>query len=86
MRSIAKEVGPFGITANTISLGAMESTQVIGIVNDATARSRRIRRYPVGRLGRVSDVVGAVNWLSSHGAEWVTGQTISINGGFVCAP
>ena len=41
------------------------------------------RSIPVGRVGRPEDVAGACVWLASDEANWVTGQTIGINGGSV---
>src|SRR5882757_9360453 len=94
-RSVAKEVGRDGITCNSISLGtiaarAAEPGESGGDVSgddvsgdaDAERLARQLRRYPVGRLGRPSDVAAAAVWLASEEASWVTGQTISVNGGY----
>ena len=39
-------------------------------------------RYPIRRLGRPDDIASAVVWLASDEAEWTTGQTVSVNGGY----
>jgi 3-oxoacyl-[acyl-carrier protein] reductase len=80
MRGIAREVARHGVTANAISLGSIEPP-----VPDPSA-AERAARYPVKRLGRPDDVAAAVVWLASEHAGWVTGQTISVNGGFNTAP
>src|SRR5882757_6403752 len=89
-RSVAKEVGRDGITCNSISLGTIaaraaepgESGDDGSGDADAERLARQLRRYPVGRLGRPSDVAAAAVWLASEEAGWVTGQTISVNGGY----
>jgi NAD(P)-dependent dehydrogenase (short-subunit alcohol dehydrogenase family) len=80
-RAISKEVGRHGITVNTVSLGSMVTPHF-----DDPDAERRARRYPMKRLGLPDDVAGAAVWLASEQAGWVTGQTISINGGYVGAP
>lgn len=73
-RSLALEVARSGVTANTLALGLFER------------KSREItehfaRAIPVGRTGRPEDVAAACVWLASNEAEWITAQTIGINGG-----
>jgi NAD(P)-dependent dehydrogenase (short-subunit alcohol dehydrogenase family) len=76
-RSLAKEVGRFGVTSNSVSLGAIET----GATGEEEL-ARRIRRYPIGRVGAPADVAPAVVWLASTEAGWVTGQTVSVSGGY----
>ena len=78
MRSIAAEVGPLGVTCNAISLSTIASPAM-----DEEMQAKLGGRYPVRRLGRPSDVAGAVAYFASPAAEWVTGQTLSVNGGYV---
>jgi NAD(P)-dependent dehydrogenase (short-subunit alcohol dehydrogenase family) len=78
-RSLAKEVGPFGVTSNSVSLG---SIQPVGEALDEVT-IRRTKRYPMRRLGTPEDVAPAVLWLVSEEAGWVTGQTLSVSGGYV---
>lgn len=77
-RALAKEVGRFGVTSNCVSLGAIQPEDMA--VDDV---ARRARHYPMRRLGRADDVAPAVVWLSSDEAGWVTGQTLSVSGGYV---
>ena len=78
MRSIAAEVGPLGVTCNAISL----STIVMqGMSEEMQAKLGN--RYPLKRLGQPADVAGAVAYFASPAAGWVTGQTLSVNGGNV---
>lgn len=78
MRSIAAEVGPMGVTCNVISLSTIGSPSM-----DEELQAKLGRRYPLKRLGRPADVAGAVAYFASPAAEWVTGQTLSVNGGYV---
>lgn len=74
MRHIAREVGPYGVTANVVSLGLMDN------VPDEFA-GPIIKTIPMRRLGSGDDVAAAVSYLSSDAASWVTGQTLPVNGG-----
>ena len=74
MRHISREVGPYGVTANVISLGLMDN-----VPEELTARI--IPTIPARRLGSGQDVANAVEYLVSDGASWVTGQTLPLNGG-----
>jgi NAD(P)-dependent dehydrogenase (short-subunit alcohol dehydrogenase family) len=70
-RHLAVELAPSGVTVNTLSLGTIERP---GMTLSA-------RGIPRGRHGRPEDVAAAAVWLASDEADWVTGQTIAINGG-----
>ena len=78
IRHISQEVGPFGVTANTLALGLQ--TNVAG---DSTAAVAA--RIPTRRLGTPEDVGAAVVYLASPEASWMTGQTLNLNGGSVTA-
>lgn len=81
MRALSKEAGPFGITCNSLSLGSIEPAVELRSERD----EKRARLYPMRRLGRPDDIAAAVVYLASDEASWVTGQTISINGGYVAS-
>jgi 2-hydroxycyclohexanecarboxyl-CoA dehydrogenase len=84
-RALAKEVGPDGVTVNCVSLsttvtpGAMESFTTEQV-------ERMPRFYPLRRLGRPEDAAGAVAFLASDDASWITGQTLGVNGGYAITP
>jgi NAD(P)-dependent dehydrogenase (short-subunit alcohol dehydrogenase family) len=73
MRHLALETARYGVTANTLALGLMDNAAGRGTSGLPPAA-------PVGRAGTGRDVGAAVVWLAAEG-EWVTGQTIGINGG-----
>ncbi len=75
-RTLALEVARFGVTANTLALGLFER-------KNREITEHFARAVPVGRTGRPADVAAACVWLASDEAEWVTAQTIGINGGSV---
>ena len=76
MRNLCKEVGPDGVTANVLSLGAMNNYGYDEIARKVTA---------VGRAGTPEDVGAAVAYLVSTEASWMTGQVIPLNGGSATA-
>ena len=75
-RTLALEVARFGVTANSLALGLMG-------MPDPTVTAAIARTIPVGRTGTPEDIGAACVWLASNEAEWVTGQTIEINGGSI---
>jgi 3-oxoacyl-[acyl-carrier protein] reductase len=80
-RSLAAEVGPSGITVNAVSPG-MTDTALIGGIPEK-ARLVLARQTPLRRLATPEDVAGAVAYLVSSDAEYVTGETLRVNGGQV---
>lgn len=79
VRHLAVELGPSGITVNAVSLGIMDN-----LTDRDPDRYRRAERaIPARRLGRPEDAGGAVAWLVSEDASYVTGQVVHVNGGAV---
>ncbi len=80
-KSLAKELGRANITVNAISLGMIETAH-----SDpefmAANREKIAKQYPLRRLGTPGDVAPAVAFLASDAAAWITGQVLSVNGGF----
>ncbi len=80
-KSLARELGPDGITVNAVALGLVETGH-----SDKdwleTNMAKIVRNYPTGRIGQPQDVAPAVAFLASAGAAWITGQVISISGGY----
>jgi NAD(P)-dependent dehydrogenase (short-subunit alcohol dehydrogenase family) len=80
MKSLAREFGRSGTTANTVSLGLVETPHDKEWV-DAN-REKLIKLYPLRRLGVPGDVAPMVTLLASPHSGWITGQVLSISGGF----
>jgi 3-oxoacyl-[acyl-carrier protein] reductase len=83
MKSLAREMGRSGTTANAVSLGLVETTHDRAWVE--ANREKLVKLYPLRRLGRPGDVAPMVTLLASDHASWITGQVISISGGFSMA-
>ncbi|QFU92526.1 SDR family NAD(P)-dependent oxidoreductase [Amycolatopsis sp. YIM 10] len=75
IRHISQEVGPFGVTANTLALGLQ--------ANAAGSNPEVFSRIATRRPGTPEDVGAAVVYLASPEASWMTGQTLNLNGGSV---
>jgi NAD(P)-dependent dehydrogenase (short-subunit alcohol dehydrogenase family) len=80
MKSLAREFGPSGTTANAVSLGLVETAHDPEWLE--ANRERLTKLYPLRRLGRPSDVAPTVALLASDHGSWITGQVISISGGY----
>jgi NAD(P)-dependent dehydrogenase (short-subunit alcohol dehydrogenase family) len=80
-KTLAKELGRAGITVNTLALGYVETAHSDQQWLTAN-REKILAFYPIRRLGRASDVAPFVAYLASDHAGWVTGQTISVSGGY----
>jgi 3-oxoacyl-[acyl-carrier protein] reductase len=80
MKSLAREFGGSGTTANTVSLGLVETDHDKEWVE--ANREKLVRLYPLRRLGQASDVAPMVTLLASPRSGWITGQVLSISGGF----
>lgn len=80
-KSLAREFGRNNITVNTVSLGLIETSH-----SDpeflANNREKIVKAYPLRRIGKPEDISPMVAFLASDSASWITGQVISINGGF----
>jgi 3-oxoacyl-[acyl-carrier protein] reductase len=78
-RALARELGPRNIRVNAIAPGYLETELSSGLTPEQ--RKQIVRRTPLGRLGRVEDVAPAVEFLLSPAAAFLTGQTLTIDGG-----
>lgn len=81
-RSLAREVGSRGIRVNSVAPGYFESDMTEHL--DDEQRARITRRTPLGRLGTTADIIGAVQFLLSAEASFITGQTLVVDGGLTC--
>jgi 3-oxoacyl-[acyl-carrier protein] reductase len=77
---LAKQLGPRGITVNTVAPGVVDTDMHQGrLVGDALAWLSSLS--PMGRIGTPDDVADAVAFLASDDSRWVTGQWIDVSGG-----
>jgi 3-oxoacyl-[acyl-carrier protein] reductase len=82
-KSLAKEVGSRNITVNTVAPGFIE-TDMTGVLSEEQ-RGMFMQQIPLGRAGQIEDVANIVLFLSSSMANYVTGETIHVNGGMYMA-
>ncbi|ROQ39387.1 3-oxoacyl-[acyl-carrier protein] reductase [Frondihabitans sp. PhB188] len=84
-QEMAKELGPHGITVNCVLTGHIEQDVPDEDVLPDAMREELLARTPLGRLGVPEDIAGAVNFLASDEASFITGAVIDINGGIITA-
>ncbi len=80
-KALAKEVGPSGIRVNCISPGMIDTDMNASL--DEEAVRMIVGETPLCRTGSPADVAGAMLFLASEDASFITGQVISVNGGLV---
>ena len=80
-KSMAKEVASRNITVNALAPGWIETDMVINVPEQL--RTEALAHIPTGRFGTPEDVAGAVAFLASDAAGYITGQVIGIDGGMV---
>ena len=78
-QSIAQDLAPFGIRANCIAPGFIE-TDMTGAL-DEEVQAKILEKVPLKKLGRPEDVANAVEFLASDKSAYVTGSTLHVNGG-----
>ncbi|MFD8334819.1 SDR family NAD(P)-dependent oxidoreductase [Streptomyces solisilvae] len=79
-RTLARELGPYGITANSVAPGSID-TDIMGGRLTAERKAVLLKDLPVGRIGTVRDVAAVVAFLLSEHAGYLTGVTYDVNGG-----
>jgi 3-oxoacyl-[acyl-carrier protein] reductase len=79
--AIAREVGSRNITCNAVAPGFIETAMTSGFSEDF--KQNALKNIPVGRIGTPEDVAGAVAFLASDEASYITGHVLSVNGGML---
>jgi 2-hydroxycyclohexanecarboxyl-CoA dehydrogenase len=84
-KTLARELATKGVRLNTVCPGLTETGMLesfmTGAGNPEKLREAYTRAVPIGRLGKPEDIAGAVLFLASDDADFITGQTISVSGG-----
>lgn len=83
MKSLAAELGPFGINVNCVAPGWVDTDMTSDALADKTRIDSILKEIPKGRVATPEDIAGPVVFLCSAWADHITGSTISVNGGSV---
>ena len=78
-RSLARELGSRGVTANVVAPGFIETDMTAELGDDLV--KKYAEQIPLGRLGSVADIAGTVEFLASDAASYITGAVIPVDGG-----
>jgi 3-oxoacyl-[acyl-carrier protein] reductase len=80
-KALAKELAPSGITVNAVTPGLIETSMNTNLsveeLNDF------VESIPLGRMGTADEVAQAIYFLASENADYITGQILGVNGGYV---
>lgn len=81
-RTLAVEWGLRGVRVNAVAAGLTQSRMTAGTFEQEAWTAPTLARTPLGRLGEPEDIAGAVLFLTSPAASWITGQTLAVDGGY----
>lgn len=82
-RALAAELGPHGITANAVAPGFFATETNAALAADPVTIDWLRRRTSLGRVGQPAEIAGAVVFLASPAAGYITGQTLAVDGGYL---
>ena len=80
-KSLAREIGSRGITVNVVAPGFIDTDMTKGLAEEQ--RTAMLSQVPLGRLGASDDIANSVLFLASGGGDYITGETLHVNGGMV---
>jgi len=78
-KSLAREIGPRGVTVNAVAPGYIQTAMTDALTDDQ--RDALMKTVAIGRLGTPADVADAVTFLAGPGASYITGTVINVSGG-----
>lgn len=86
MRSVARTLGRFQITANSVAIALTDTPAVQRTIGgDQERLKRQMEKYIIRRPGQPTDIANMVLFLASDASPWITGQVYPVNGGFTLA-
>jgi len=78
-KSLAQEIASRGVTVNVVCPGFIDTDMTDALPE--LVKTELLKRIPMRQMGQPADVAAAVCFLASHGARYITGETIHVNGG-----
>jgi 2-hydroxycyclohexanecarboxyl-CoA dehydrogenase len=82
MRALARSLGRYRITANSVAIAFTQTPTTAGVLADERFTRKMLSNYIIRRVGEPTDPAGLVTFLASSAADWITAQTYPVNGGF----
>jgi 2-deoxy-D-gluconate 3-dehydrogenase len=82
-RAMANELAAQGVQVNAIAPGYIATNNTAALQADATRNRQIVERIPTGRWGKPEDIAGAAVFLASSAADYVTGQILAVDGGWL---
>jgi 3-oxoacyl-[acyl-carrier protein] reductase len=82
-KSLAPELGPFGVSVNCVAPGWVETEMTTDALADAAQYEAITKGIPLGRVATPKDIAGAIVFLCSEWANHITGEVLNVNGGSV---
>ena len=86
MKSIAQELAPLKIRVNAISPGAIQTPINKSVWSSEENRQALMKLIPYRRIGQPEDVAKAAIWLASDDSDYITGETLYVDGGMMLYP
>ena len=82
-RAMANELAPRGVQVNAIAPGYISTNNTAALQGDETRNRQILERIPTGRWGRPEDIAGAAVFLAAPASDYVTGQVLAVDGGWL---
>ncbi len=82
-KAMANELAPKGVQVNAIAPGYIATNNTAALQADETRNRQILERIPIGRWGRPEDIAGAAVFLASPASDYVTGQVLAVDGGWL---
>jgi NAD(P)-dependent dehydrogenase (short-subunit alcohol dehydrogenase family) len=80
-KALAKELAPRQVRVNAVAPGLIETQLSRALIENKTIHRQLVAAIPMGRHGQPEDIVGAVRFLASDAAGYITGQVLVVDGG-----
>lgn len=82
-KAMANELAPKGVQVNAIAPGYISTNNTAALQSDETRNRQILERIPTGRWGKPQDIAGAAIFLASSASDYVTGQILAVDGGWL---